>query len=199
MKFLLLLCAVSGSFFSLQMISRMVSYLARFSAFIVLVGASFALAFNALFHTCVYPENSSEGLEERGPFESFGSSLLTVLEAALGNFDFGEFSRMEDNCDLPTWAGNAGIVIMVVYIFIMAILLMNLLIAVLSTAHMEVHGNAGKEFYLARSKLIQASAKAVVCGGLPPPLNLLTVIPGFIIDAVDIAARLGAFLPSSTK
>lgn len=171
----------------------MVSYLVKFSAVIGPVGVSFALAFYALLHRC--NNGNDEDSESEGAFRSFGSSILMVLEVALGDVNFGEFIEIEYNCNRPHWVTDAAIFIMVVYIFIMAILLMNLIIAVLSTAHMEVHGNAEKEFYLARSKLIQDSAKAVVSGSLPPPLNIVTEVPGFVIEGVDeIASLFGSFL-----
>ncbi|CAM9118086.1 unnamed protein product, partial [Sphacelaria rigidula] len=66
----------------------------------------------------------------------------------------------------------------------MLVLLLNLLIAVLSTRHAEVYANAEKEFHLARAKLIQYSWKAVSYGRQPPPFNLVTPVLGFTVDAL---------------
>lgn len=163
----------------------MVAHLARFSAFVILVMASFALAFHALFAHCA---NEEIGVGEVNHLEisfgTLGASLVSVFEAALGQFEFDEFSHENNSCGLPPRARYAGMFVMILYLIIMAILLMNLLIAVLSTAHTEVYQNAEKEFYFARTKLIQESARAVVNRRVPPPLNLVTVVCGFLIDAI---------------
>lgn len=64
----------------------------------------------------------------------------------------------------------------------MAVVLLNLLIAVLSTAHDEVYANAEKEFHLARARLIYQSAHVVSTRRPPPPLNLLKVVLGLLVD-----------------
>ncbi|CAM9277026.1 unnamed protein product [Scytosiphon promiscuus] len=68
----------------------------------------------------------------------------------------------------------------------MSILLLNLLIAVLSTAHAEVYANAEKEFHLARAKLIQQSWQDVQKERQPPPINLIMPIVGLLADAIGI-------------
>lgn len=72
----------------------------------------------------------------------------------------------------------------------MSVVLLNLLIAVLSTAHGEVHANADKEFHLARAKLIYQSAYVVQCQRLQPPLNLIKLVFGVVADMVTEICRL---------
>lgn len=69
---------------------------------------------------------------------------------------------------------------MVIYLVIMAVMLLNLLIAVLSTAHTEVQRNASKEFQLARAKIILQSGDDVRDDVLPPPFNLIRPIIGTV-------------------
>lgn len=72
----------------------------------------------------------------------------------------------------------------------MGVVLLNLLIAVLSTAHDEVYANAEKEFHLARARLIYQSANVVSRRRPPPPFNLLKVIFGFLFDVASEPVRL---------
>lgn len=72
----------------------------------------------------------------------------------------------------------------------MSVVLLNLLIAVLSTAHDEVYVNAEKEFHLARARLIVQSARSVARRRPPPPLNLLKVVSGVVVDTAMEAYRL---------
>lgn len=67
----------------------------------------------------------------------------------------------------------------------MSVVLLNLLIAVLSTAHDKVYANAKKEFHLARAKLIYQSARVVARRRPPAPLNLVKVVVGVVVDTVN--------------
>ena len=68
----------------------------------------------------------------------------------------------------------------------MAILMLNLLIAVLSTVHDTVHERAELEFNLARNQFIQRGAGVVARGYLPPPFNVIMVIFSFVIDVPGV-------------
>lgn len=72
---------------------------------------------------------------------------------------------------------------------IMGVVLLNLLIAVLSTAHDKVYANAEKEFHLARARLIYQSARVVERRRPPPPLNLIKLVGGILVDFVTEAIR----------
>ncbi|CAN0086160.1 unnamed protein product [Ascophyllum nodosum] len=67
----------------------MLSHLARFTVFLLVIMASFALAFHAIFDTCDHQHDNFDGI---GPdlvdsFGTFWSSLLTLFEA-MGWFQF---------------------------------------------------------------------------------------------------------------
>ena len=72
----------------------------------------------------------------------------------------------------------------------MAVVLLNLLIAVLSTAHDKVYENAEKEFHLARARLVLQSARTVLRRRTPPPLNLIMVLLGVAVDTLTEISRL---------
>lgn len=106
------------------------SHTVRFSAFIVLVMASFSLAFHALFFSC--DGDTTLG----GRFGTFSHSLLTTFEAALGQFyadDFDDIGSQCPNLPAPGRSRHAGMFLLVTYLIVMAVVLLNLLIAVLST------------------------------------------------------------------
>lgn len=86
-------------------------------------------------------------------------------------------------CKGPAWLYDAGIALRVLYMVIMAILMLNLLIAVRSMVHDTVHERTELEFNLARNQFIQSRAGVVARGHLPPPLNLLMIV---ISTAVDL-------------
>lgn len=73
---------------------------------------------------------------------------------------------------------------------VMAVVLLNLFIAVLSTAHDEVYVNAEKEYHLARAKLIHQSARVVRRRRPPPPLNLIKLVLGIVLDTATEVPRL---------
>ncbi|CAM9266991.1 unnamed protein product [Ectocarpus sp. 4 AP-2014] len=180
-----------------QVIWRMISDTLRFSAFISVVMLSFALAFHAVFHTCGEFEdptcntNDDPDFPLRDAFGTFGRSFVTVFSAALGGPDFElyEAAGSECRCKLPDGAREAGIFLMVVYMVMMAVVLLNLLIAVLSTAHSKVYDNGDKEFHLARAKLIYQSARVVTRRRPPPPFNLVKAVVGTLIDAATEPRR----------
>ncbi len=109
----------------------------RFSVFIAIFMCAYALAFHALFFEC------AEGTEIGENFGTFAMALLFVFQAPFGVFDFAIFDRVDDDCPhLPAHvrarAHDVGIVLLVAYIVVMALIIFNLLIAILSTTHREV-------------------------------------------------------------
>ncbi|CAM9548053.1 unnamed protein product, partial [Ectocarpus fasciculatus] len=166
----------------IQIIWRMLSQTLRFGVFIVVVMAGFALAFNAVFGSC----NAGSFLDES--YGSFGTAFLTVFKAPLGEFAFEDFDDVGGQCPgnpSPGRASDAGTFLLVAYLVVLAVVMLNLLIAVLSTAHGEVNANGEKEFHLARTRLILQSARAVAHRRIPPPFNLVQLVVGFLLDGVS--------------
>lgn len=88
-----------------------------------MVMLSFGLTFHAVFHTCgTYADpngcdlGDTDGFPLRDAFGTFGSSLVTVFDSALGGPDFSTFegAGVDCRCDLPAGARSAGIFLMVV-------------------------------------------------------------------------------------
>lgn len=98
------------------------------------------------------------------------------------NFDV--FDEDRDACTGPFWKYDAGIALLSVYMVTMAILMLNLLIAVLSTVHDTVHENAELEFQKSRNQIIQRQTHVVNKGRLPPPFNLLLEATLITVDFV---------------
>lgn len=76
----------------------------------------------------------------------------------------------------------------------MTVVLLNLLIAVLSTTHGKVYANAEKEFHHARARLIYQSARVVSRSRPPPPLNLVKLVCGVLLDAGTEVWRVGVWI-----
>lgn len=168
----------------------MLTQLVQFSVVLMLVMIGFAFCFNALYgrdsllieallDTCEV--NDHPIVEE---FGTIGQSLLTMFESMLGEFTFeqfyvGYYDESGAYCGMVSYH-EAGITLMVIYLIIMAVMLLNLLIAVLSTAHAAVDQNADKEYHLARAKIILQSGDDVLNDVLPPPFNLLKPVLGLV-------------------
>ncbi|CAM9341169.1 unnamed protein product, partial [Choristocarpus tenellus] len=125
-----------------QTIFLMCRELLMFGAVIITIMLGFSSAFYAFF-------GGNSGIIHDPPLEGFSTytnTVLTMFRAMLGDFSFEDFSEAE--------YGDVGKVLLVVYLTIMSIMLLNLLIAVLSTVHSEVNTNADKEFNVSRAHLI---------------------------------------------
>lgn len=112
-----------------QIIWTMMSHLARFSVFVGVLIMSFAVAFHALFYEC-----KDDYLQKA--YGTVARSCLTMFRAMLGDFYFDDLTAAKEYCRLP-WAMDAAVGLLVLYLVLVAILLLNLLIAVLSTVHAE--------------------------------------------------------------
>lgn len=169
----------------------MLNALTSFSVVLILVMFGFAASFNALYGTDTILVERLAGaacdVNDHpivGEFGTLGDALLTMFVSMLGEFDLEPFfSRYEgangEDCGEVTYV-QAGILLMVIYLVIMAVILLNLLIAVLSTAHAEVQVNASKEYHLARAKIVLQSGEDVLNDVLPPPFNLIKPVAGML-------------------
>lgn len=106
--------------------------------------------------------------------------------------DFEAFDQDRDLCSGPAWEYDAGITLLVMYMVTMAILMLNLLIAVLGTVHDSVSQHAEVEFNLARNQFIQRGASVVNDERLPPPFNLVMAASLIVIDVFgEVCYQLG--------
>lgn len=160
-----------------QIIWKMLSLFMRFSLFVIVIMFSFAVAFYVFFFTCYEHDELVQG-----GYGTVERSMLTLFFAMLGDFDIDVLLMARDTCERPTWTNGASVGLMILYLVIMSILLLNLLIAILSTAHAEVHQQDKDEFHLARSRAIQQNWLAVQDDRLTIPLNLLRPILGTTVD-----------------
>lgn len=138
-----------------QVIFSMLRQLGLFSLVLTLVMVGFAATFSALYGA------DTVLVEQIDPvtcdindhpvmyaFGTLGSALLTLFSSMLGEFDFDIFYERYRGSDGSDCGGvkyeEGGVVLYVTFLVITSITLLNLLIAVLSTAHAEVDQNASK-------------------------------------------------------
>ena len=102
----------------------------------------------------------------------FGDIMLLLFKTLLGDVEaFEEFSDTAGN--RYSFAGN---LLLVLYLVVMTIMLLNLLIAVLSTAHAKVEMNADKELEVAKVRVVEHYRLIVALDILPAPFNLVQII-----------------------
>lgn len=65
-----------------------------------------------------------------------------------------------------------------------AAVLLNLLLAVFSTAQDQGNFNTENRLHLARARLIHKIARVVARRRLPPPFNLIKLVNGILLDAM---------------
>lgn len=135
------------------------SHLLQFSVILLVVMLGFCVSLYTLFSECQV--DGSDGGEDRAMFDSFDDTILIMFDAMLGNIDFMMLEGKGIYCPGPDWATDLGVMLLAVYMVVMAITLLNLLIAVLSAAHAEVHAKIEEEFQLARTKIIHKTGIAV--------------------------------------
>lgn len=150
-----------------QIIWKMVSHLLQFSAILMVVMIGFATSFYSLFSEC---ESDDMDGHDMPSFRSFQGSVIILFDALLGNVDFVAFDSRNIHCPGPAWIPDLGVLLLSLYMIVMAIMLLNLLIAVLSTVHADVYKNVEKEFNLARTKIIYKTAAGVSQVTDPPHL-----------------------------
>lgn len=140
---------------TLQVIFSMLRQLGLFSLVLTLVMLGFAATFSALYGAdTVLVENLDPTTCDINDhpvvyaFGTLGGALLTLFSSMLGEFDFDVFYQRYENSDEEDCGGviyeEGGVVLYVTFLVITSITLLNLLIAVLSTAHAEVDQNASK-------------------------------------------------------
>lgn len=133
-----------------QVIFSMTAELVKFGFVMGVVMVGFAMSFHALFHTS----------------ETFGETFLNLFKAMLGEVGFfDEFASDPDD--------RVATILLVVYLVIITIMLLNLLVAILSTSHAMVHEHAERESNIAKARMIQHYRLVVEKNYLPAPFNLI--------------------------
>lgn len=148
----------------LQVIYMMATVLLQFGIVIGTVLLGFAVAFFSLFRE----------LEDL----TLSSALLDVFKAMLGEVGF-----FDDFAGTPYY--TVATLLLVVYLVIMTIMLLNLLIAVLSTAHSNVE--EGVLLRVANARVLMFYRRVADVDILPEPFNLvqtLVKLPFAVVDFV---------------
>lgn len=130
-------------------------------ALVVILG--FTMSFYSLFRT------SGKG---------YGSTWLDLFGVILGDIEWVE--EIPDDSYNPV----PGI-LFVAFNIIMTIMLLNLLVAVLTTSHAKIEANADREFKVSKARLIEHYRMVVDERTLPAPFNLVQHVlssPFFLID-----------------
>ncbi|CAM9094293.1 unnamed protein product [Scytosiphon promiscuus] len=134
----------------IQIIFQTMREMLEFAMVLLVVLLGFTMSFHALFRN----------------FDTYGETCLNLLKAMLGEVSlFDEFpdERYE----------AVATVLLVVYLIIITIMMLNLLIAVLSTSHAKVQEHAEQEYRLLKARLIQHYRLVVRDDLLPAPFNLV--------------------------
>lgn len=148
--------AFSLVFFT-QVIFRMTTTLLKFGFVMVVVMVGFAMALHVLFRD----------------LDRFGQTFLALFRAMLGDTDFFEVVSGSQYDGVATF-------LLVVYLFIVTIMLLNLLVAILSTSHAQVQDNASTELKVSKARII-AHRWVVDNDLLPAPFNLLQLTVSLVV------------------
>lgn len=163
----------------------MAAELIQFATVMLVVMLGFVMTFHALFLD----------------IDTHGDTWLNLFKAMLG--DTGLFDNFSDQ-DEDAQHGSAATVLLpvatamlVAYLVLMTIMLLNLLIAVLSTLHSKVEKNANREYDVSKARMIQHYRMVVDKDLLPAPFNLVQlVVAGACTLAVADCLKVSA--PSTT-
>lgn len=140
--------------FLVQVLFLMMREMFRFAVVLLLVMLGFTLSFHALFRTD----------------DTYGQTWLNLFKAMLGEVGF--FDEISEDRYENRYKSVAT-VLLVVYFVIITIVLLNLLIAVLSTSHAKVQEHADQEYKVLKARLIKHYRFVVQNDLLPAPFNLV--------------------------
>lgn len=155
-----------------QVIFHMTSTLLQFGAVMLVVMIGFTMALHVLFRD----------------LEDFSETLLKLFEAMLGGTEiFGDFSGGRYD--------TVATILVVVYLFIVTIMLLNLLIAILSTSHARVQESAGGTFKVSKARIIDHYGTVVDEDLLPTPFNLMQLVVSMAVFFVTFLY----FFPKAKK
>ena len=159
-----------------QVIFRMTTTLLKFGFVMLVVIVGFAMSLYVLL---------------RGE-DTFGENFLGLFNAMLGDTDiFGEFSGERYD--------PVATILLVVYLFIVTIMLLNLLVAILSTSHSKVQDNVKVEFKVSKARIIEHYRLVVEKDLLPAPFNLVQLVADLVKLVMAPLAILLGFLCNVSK
>lgn len=138
--------------------------LVRFSIVMLVILLGFAMSLHALFSGSGY---------------TYGDAFLDLFRAMLGDLDLFETIKENDS-----GREDVATTLVVAYLVIMTIMMLNLLIAVLSTAHAKVHGNIDMEYRVSSARLMGHYVWAVKQHILPAPFNLVIFAVWYVCDCL---------------
>lgn len=161
-----------------QVMIRMVGMVLRFGAVMVVVMMGFAVSFWASRERFRDPSASDDD-------DSFDLVWVGVFKAMLGDFEDVEYLNSN-----PDWVDR---VLFVSYLVVMAVMLLNLLIAVLSTAHASMEEHAQTETKASKVRVMEHYRRVVENDMLPAPFNLVQVVALFPIKVVDFCINRGLY------
>ena len=124
--------------------------LVRFGVVLLVVMMSFAMSFFALFREV----------------NTFDAILLHLFKTILGDVEY--FDDFDDSS--REQYAVVGQVLLSIFVIVMTIMLLNLLIAILSTTHADVHKNAEREFKFPRHELCSTTDLSSNMTFFPHPL-----------------------------
>lgn len=146
--------------------------LLKFGTVMLVVMLGFVMSFHALAHRS----------------NTFGETWLDVFKAMLSEVDlFDDFSGGPYD--------TTATVLLVMYLLVMTVMLLNLLIAVLSTLHGQAADNAEREYKVAKARLIDYYRLVVREDLLPVPFNLIQLAASlpFVFCKHDEPGQMGLY------
>ena len=155
----------------------MVSKVLQFAIVMVIVMMGFAVSFWA----------SSERFRDVNEDQSvaFERMWVAIFKAMLG--DFGDLESLNED---PHWVDR---VLFFFYVVAMTVMLLNLLIAILSTAHANIAERAETEIKASKVRTMEHYRRIVANDVLPAPLNLVQFLALFPILVIDLCIHRGLY------
>jgi hypothetical protein len=126
----------------------------------------FGIAFTGLFYS---PDNPNYG--------SVINTILSLFSMTMNNFMFNVFNATSSSVN------SIGILLMMLFIVMTSVILLNLLIARMTSSHERVQKQALREWSFAQAQTVSSLIlwqEKNSLSMLPPPLNLLSGMFGFI-------------------
>lgn len=161
---------------ALQVISSMMAELLQFLVVMLVVILGFAMSFYSL-------------LRGNTSYDDIWLLLFKAMLGEVGFFDELDVAGDSDDDRNSDVRRSVGTVLFVMYLVVMAVMLLNLLIAVLSTSHSRVQENVDREFKVSKAKLIQHYRWIVAGDILPPPFNLVQLMASTTSSVVEYLSK----------